>query len=144
MRVRARLGGDGRGVELVPADGKLVEPVPESAAAVPPIRARRYDGRLIVGFDDASGRRSRRQVDDDPAVGRAVENRRHVDAAAESVLNASRDIIAAGATEARRHIADSDLAGPAGRPPGGQRRGHDRPGEGGGHACSMNRARARP
>lgn len=111
MRVRARLGDGGRGVELVPTDDDAVGLSRSLRAAVPPIRARRYDGRLVVGFEDASRLGEVvAQVDYDPAVGRAVENRRRVDAAAESVLNASREIIAAGAAEARHRIADSDLA----------------------------------
>jgi SNF2 family DNA or RNA helicase len=111
VRVRARLGRDGHAIELLPTDDNMVGLSRALRAAEPPIRGRRYDGRLVVGFEDASRLEEViAQVDYDSAVRRAVENRRRVDAVAESVLTTSRDVIAAGAAEARRRIADSDLA----------------------------------
>lgn len=111
MRIRARLETDGRGIELSPADGDTVGMSRLLREATPPIRARRREGHLVVGFDDALRLRDAAVlVEYDPDAHLAVENRRRVGETADSVLAAARGILAAGTAEARRRLQDSDLA----------------------------------
>lgn len=111
MRIEVCPDGDGRGVEIATRDGNLADVARRLASADPPVRARRRDGRLVVGFDDASRLAQLLQgVETDPAVTRAVENRSKVAAAAESVGAESRQIVQAGPNEARRLLTRSGLA----------------------------------
>ncbi len=111
MTVHARTDADHLGIELTAVTEDTATLSRRLSSACPPIRARRRDGRLVVGFDDAARLDAvLGEVELEPGARRAVENRARIAGVAASVIAEAREITAAGPANARRLIGESALA----------------------------------
>lgn len=113
MSLELQLAPSGSGVEVRAGPGVALADVGRLMADVtPPVRGRRVDGVLVVGFQDAARLISadlQVPVRPDIETQRALENRARMAAAADRVLADARRILAAGPSEARRRVAESPV-----------------------------------